>query len=493
MRFGIASCFPLALALSAPVMAQTPAAEDLERAGLGDSNTPQATAPSLPAREQALDLLGGAGSLLLIPESTNDRVMAFDPLTGDLIDADFIPSDATNLSTPIEAILSADGTQVLVSDQINDVVQAYDLMTGAFVATFAPAGGVDTAILDNVRGVALRPNGNLLVSVGGGTNADAIAEFDTAGVSLGNFVGNGVGGVGSPFDVFLVEQPGGVLAAGDFLVPGINSDAVHRYDATGAAQANFVALDTFGEQVAQAANGNVLVANFSGTQEGIVEFTNAGALVGVYDPPALGGYRGVFELPNGNLLVTNGNGVHEMDRASTVIRTVVSGVSARFITLASLGGDADLELVKTGPAVPVVQGGNADFVLQVNNLGPSDASNVVVTDTLPAGLTHQSNNCGATAAGQVVTWTIGALANGASASCTVTVSVDAVGMLVNSAAISSDTPDPNPMNDQASATVRGAFEARPVPLLGVFGFGVLVVLVGTTGILLAVRQGAARG
>ena len=237
----------------------------------------------------------------------------------------------------------------------------------------------------------------------------------------------------------------------------------------------------------------VVVANFSGTQEGIVEFTNAGALVGVYDPPALGGYRGVFELPNGNLLVTNGNGVHEMDRASTVIRTVVSGVSARFITLASLGGDADLELVKTGPAVPVVQGGNADFVLQVNNLGPSDASNVVVTDTLPAGLTHQSNNCGATAAGQVVTWTIGALANGASASCTVTVSVDAVGMLVNSAAISSDTPDPNPMNDQASATVRGAFEARPVPLLGVFGFGVLVVLVGTTGILLAVRQGAARG
>ena len=365
--------------------------------------------------------------------------------------------------------------------------------------TFREGGGILTefsspVIRHNIiRDNLVTPGGAGLVSVGGGTNADAIAEFDTAGVSLGNFVGNGVGGVGSPFDVFLVEQPGGVLAAGDFLVPGINSDAVHRYDATGAAQANFVALDTFGEQVAQAANGNVLVANFSGTQEGIVEFTNAGALVGVYDPPALGGYRGVFELPNGNLLVTNGNGVHEMDRASTVIRTVVSGVSARFITLASLGGDADLELVKTGPAVPVVQGGNADFVLQVNNLGPSDASNVVVTDTLPAGLTHQSNNCGATAAGQVVTWTIGALANGASASCTVTVSVDAVGMLVNSAAISSDTPDPNPMNDQASATVRGAFEARPVPLLGVFGFGVLVVLVGTTGILLAVRQGAARG
>ena len=65
------------------------------------------------AREQAFGALPGSG-LLLIPESTNDRVMAFDPTTGDLIDADFIPADPTNLSTPIHAILAADGNSILV-------------------------------------------------------------------------------------------------------------------------------------------------------------------------------------------------------------------------------------------------------------------------------------------------------------------------------------------------------------------------------------------
>ena len=128
---------------------------------------------------QALGTLPETG-LLLIPESTNDRVMAFDPVTGDLIDADFIPADPDNLSTPIHAILSADGTSILVSDQIDDVVQEYDITDGSYIGVFAPAGGVDNGILDNIRGIALDPNnGNLLVSVASGANADAIAEFDT--------------------------------------------------------------------------------------------------------------------------------------------------------------------------------------------------------------------------------------------------------------------------------------------------------------------------
>ncbi|MCB1589714.1 MAG: DUF11 domain-containing protein, partial [Xanthomonadales bacterium] len=409
---------PLAIALalaSASALAQSDALER-EQSGLDNEVSTNPT-PDAAARARALSLLG-AGGVLLIPESTNDRVMAFDPATGDLVDADFIPADPTNLSTPIEAILGADGSSVLVSDQIDDVVQAYDLMTGAFIATFAPAGGVNTAILDNVRGMALRANGNLLVSVGGGANDDAIAQFDTAGNPLTNFVANGAGGLDSPFDVY--ELPNG-----DFLVPGITSDAIHRYDSTGAPLANFAALDSFGEQIAEAANGNILVANFSGAQEGIVEFTAAGALVGVYDPASLGGYRGVYELPNGNLLVTNGAGVHEMDRSANVIRTIVTGVSARFINLVGGADEADLALTKTGPAAPVAPGQAADFVLTVNNIGPDDAISVTVNDTLPAGLSFVGSDCGATAAGQMVSWSIGALAAGASVSCTVQVSAAA--------------------------------------------------------------------
>ncbi|NJN54245.1 MAG: hypothetical protein HC804_05475 [Anaerolineae bacterium] len=133
------------------------------------------------AAAQAAELLYGGSALLLIPDSANDRVMAFDATTGNLVDADFIPSDSTNLTLPKNAILSASGSSILVSDQSNDVVLEYDL-AGNYLGIFAPAGGPNTAILDNILGIALRPNGNLLVTVTGGSNQDSVAEFDAPGI-----------------------------------------------------------------------------------------------------------------------------------------------------------------------------------------------------------------------------------------------------------------------------------------------------------------------
>lgn len=278
--------------------------------------------PDPEAHAQARGMLGSG--LLLIPESTNDRVMAFDPATGDLVDADFIPADVVHLTTPINVILNAGGDGFLVSDQSDDVVQEYDL-GGNFVGTFAPAGGVDNSILDAPRGIVLRPGGNLLVTVGSGANADSVAEFDAAGNFLGNFVANGAAGLTTPFDV----SP----RAGDYLVSGFNSGAIHRYNLNGSPLANLAPINSSPEQIAAAAGGNVLVANFGGAQEGVVELDAAGTVVGVYDPPAVSGYRGVHELPNGNILTTDGNGVHEIDRLGNLVETKVSGVSARFIEL----------------------------------------------------------------------------------------------------------------------------------------------------------------
>jgi hypothetical protein len=279
------------------------------------------------------------GGLLLVPDSTNDRVMAFDPTTGDLVDADFIPADPTHLTTPKDAILSASGTSVLVSDQVGDVVQEYAL-DGSYIGVFAPAGGPNPAILDNILGIALRPNGNLLVTVTGGTNQDAVAEFDTAGNYLGNFIAIGAGGLDGPFDVY--------LRSADWLVSAINSDAIHRYDLTGAYIADLAPINNFPEQVIDIANGNVLVANFSGTQEGVVELTAAGSVVGVYNPASLGGYRGVYQLPNGNILTTTGTGVHEIDRLGNLVETKIGGVGAQYI-----------ELIQTSPGPSPTPTGSA--------------------------------------------------------------------------------------------------------------------------------------
>ena len=92
-----------------------------EASGHDGPATGSVPVPDPTRHERALLQLPGTG-LLLVPESTNDRVMAFDPTTGDLVDPDFIPADPTNLSTPIQAILASDGNSILVSDQINDVV-----------------------------------------------------------------------------------------------------------------------------------------------------------------------------------------------------------------------------------------------------------------------------------------------------------------------------------------------------------------------------------
>jgi hypothetical protein len=268
-----------------------------------------------------------AGGLLLIPDSEGDRVMAFYPDTGNLYDANFIPSDPTNLATPIVAALHPDGQSIIVSDQIKDGLLEYDL-NGNFARFFAPTGGPNTAILDNVRGWGLKADGKILVTTASGANADAIAEFDVTGNYVGNFIAIGAGGLDGPFCVLYRAHEN------DYLVSANTSNAIHRYDATGTYLNDLVSGMHFPEQIAEAASDNLLVAGFS-SPSGCYEYTSAGAYVGCYD--VVTGLRGVYELRNGNILVTNGSGVYEINRSNQLVSTKISGVSARFISFVSDG------------------------------------------------------------------------------------------------------------------------------------------------------------
>ncbi|MBK8902925.1 MAG: hypothetical protein IPM53_17175 [Anaerolineaceae bacterium] len=261
---------------------------------------------------RALGMLSSDG-LLLVPDSHNRRIMALDPATGAVVDANFIPADTTNMDLPINAILSAAGDSILVSDQNNDVILEYDF-SGSFVGIFAPLGGADSTIMDGPRGITLTDEGNLLVT----TAADNVVQFDSSGSFLGEFISTdvGTGNPDSPYDIYGRST--------DWLVSAINSDAIHIF-AMGIYQEDFAPVDGFPQQLAIDSNGNVLVANFSG-DEGVLEFTAGGTLSSTHvvtgTSSALG-VRGVYILPNGNLLasagsLTQGN-VYEIDRDTAVV------------------------------------------------------------------------------------------------------------------------------------------------------------------------------
>ncbi|MEM6455731.1 MAG: hypothetical protein AAF772_11600 [Acidobacteriota bacterium] len=475
----VAAAAALTALVALPLTAATPAEIEAERTGIEPERATTLPTPDPVARAAARALLGTSG-VLLIPESTNDRIMAFDPATGDLVDADFVPSDPTNLSTPIEAILSADGQSIFVSDQLEDAVLEYDL-DGNFIGLFAPAGGVNTAILDNVRGIALSSVGRLAVSVGGGANADAIATFDDSGTFIGNLIANGAGGLASPFDVLL--RTGTTTG---YLVPGINSDNLLAYDLSGGFLNQVAPIDNFPEQVAEAANGNLLVANFGGSQEGVIELMPDGTVVNVLDDPGLGGYRGAYELANGNVLTTNGGGVHELDRTTgALVETKIAGVSARFITLAVSGPvEADLTLTKTADVSIASPGDTIVFTLDVSNAGPGTATNVTVVDTLPTdSVTYVSDTCGGTFVDPELTYVIPSLAPGAS-SCTVTVTVDEFATIVNTAVVSSDQTDPVPADNVGQVSVGSTVI---IPTAGTYGLGALAMLIAL-GALFVLRR-----
>lgn len=305
-----------------------------------------------------------AGGVLLIPDSGQNRVMAFDPVTGDLIDENFIPPQNDHLTTPIHLILCGENESFLITDQVRDIVQRFSL-DGEYIGIFAPEGGVDNSILDNIRGMLLRDNGNYLVTVASGANSNAIPEFGPEGNFLGNFIPAGSGGLNGPWSIIYREQ------FQDYLISANGSNAIHRYDSEGDFIELFVSSLNFPEQMQELPNGNILVATFS-APSGVYEFNSQGEQVGFYPPVT--GLRGVYELGNGNILTTNSSGVYEINRDGQLVDTKITGVNARFITFITLNGqdgpDASISAsdISFSPEFPE-PGDTVQITARVHNIG----------------------------------------------------------------------------------------------------------------------------
>ena len=120
----------------------------------------------------------------------------------------------------------------------------------------------------------------------------------------------------------------------------------------------------------------------------------------------------------------------------------------------------DLLVTVTGPQSPntVVAGGAFTYNVSVTNRGGAGATNVVLTDTLPAGVSYVSHTASQGTSGEagvVVTNNVGTLAPGATATLTINVTAGNTPMLVaNTAAATLGETDPTPSNNTATEYTR---------------------------------------
>ena len=139
-----------------------------------------------------------------------------------------------------------------------------------------------------------------------------------------------------------------------------------------------------------------------------------------------------------------------------------SDTSGYSIQTTTVPAQADLVLTKTDSPDPVVAGQDVTYTLTVTNNGPSDAAGVVVTDTLPAGLTAiaTAGDC-AEPSPAVPTCTLSAIASGATKQYTLTAHVGSgvTGSITNTAAVAATTMLINTGDDSVSQTTMVNAEA----------------------------------
>ncbi|MEA2604432.1 MAG: trimeric autotransporter adhesin [Acidobacteriota bacterium] len=155
---------------------------------------------------------------------------------------------------------------------------------------------------------------------------------------------------------------------------------------------------------------------------------------------------------------------------------------------------ADLSLTKSTNTPSMTTGGTVRYTLTVTNHGPSQATSVKVTDTLPAGMTFVSaagTGWACSRAASVVTCTRPALDPGAGPSIALQVTVrSGTKTLVNQATVSGATADPSGGNNAGSASVAILPAGAAIPTLSELGLAMLALLLFAAG-LPSLRRGRA--
>ncbi|GAI05119.1 unnamed protein product, partial [marine sediment metagenome] len=128
-------------------------------------------------------------------------------------------------------------------------------------------------------------------------------------------------------------------------------------------------------------------------------------------------------------------------------------LTAVFSQITFSSASADLSITKSPLSDPIIAGDSLTYSINLSNAGPSDAINVVITETYEAGFLFSSSTPSPDS-GTTNRWTFKAIGAGDSKTIKVTGIVDplASGTLRNLVTVASTTPDPDVRNNSFTET-----------------------------------------
>ncbi|MBI2213058.1 MAG: DUF11 domain-containing protein [Acidobacteria bacterium] len=152
-------------------------------------------------------------------------------------------------------------------------------------------------------------------------------------------------------------------------------------------------------------------------------------------------------------------------------------------------GSVDLAITKAISTTTPAVGQPFDYTIVVTNLGPGDATNVVVTDSLPAtfALVSASSTQGSCSGTTTVTCSLGAMPNGGSATITIAGHATAAGSLSNTASVAATEVELSMANNDATALASAHAEAV-IPTLDEWGLMLLALGLALAGLFAMKRM-----
>jgi uncharacterized repeat protein (TIGR01451 family) len=128
---------------------------------------------------------------------------------------------------------------------------------------------------------------------------------------------------------------------------------------------------------------------------------------------------------------------------------------------------ADLAVVKQDAPDPITNGGQLTYTILVTNNGPSEATGVILTDTLPLAVVPNSitPSQGSCAGIQTIICSLGSMGAGTTATVAIIGVPLAEGTITNTVTVLADTNDPTPANNTVAESTVVVAAPTPTPTI----------------------------